>query len=51
MILNETPQIHEECLEECDMEHEACKFEQDSKKQCRDILAVCERNCDFDYES
>jgi hypothetical protein len=49
MILNDTLQKHEDCLKQCEMEHDVCEFEQEDDKKCDTELKTCECTCDFDY--
>lgn len=53
MILNDTLQKHEDCLEQCELERIACERDQQrdptSAKTCDIDIKVCKRNCDFDY--
>lgn len=51
MILNETLQKHQDCLEQCDIERTACELEQENDKTCDDEMKRCEINCDLDYGS
>lgn len=49
MILNDTLQNHQDCIEQCEHERVACETEQVGKEICSIEEKVCERNCDFDY--
>lgn len=49
MILNDTLQKHQECLEQCDMKRTACEREHENDTTCDTETEICERDCDFDY--
>ena len=49
MILNDTLQKHQECLEQCEIERAACELEQENDTTCDTEIKICECNCDFDY--
>ena len=49
MILNDTLQKHEDCLEQCELERVACELDQEQDKTCDIELKTCKRDCEFDY--
>ncbi len=49
MILNDTLQKHQDCLEQCELKRTVCELEQEDEKKCDTEIQICERNCDFDY--
>lgn len=49
MILNDTLQKHEDCLDQCELERVACELDQENDKSCDIDLKICKRNCEFDY--
>ncbi len=49
MILNDTLQKHQDCLEKCELERLACESEQEKVETCDIESQICECNCDFDY--
>jgi hypothetical protein len=46
MILNDTLQKHEECLEQCELQRVA---NQEKDSSCDLELKICTRDCEFDY--
>jgi hypothetical protein len=49
MILNDTLQKHQDCLEQCDLERTACEFEQEKDQTCEVEMKNCQIICDLDY--
>lgn len=49
MILNDTLQKHQECLEQCELERVACELEEEDDKTCTTEKQICECYCDFDF--
>ncbi len=49
MILNDTLQKHQDCLEKCELEHVVCEDQQEKPETCDIEIEICQRDCDFDY--
>lgn len=49
MILNDTLQKHQDCLEQCDLERIACELDRENDQTCDAEMKNCEINCDLDY--
>jgi hypothetical protein len=49
MILNDTLQKHEDCLEQCELERVACELDQENEKPCDIEVKICKRDCEFDF--
>ena len=49
MILNDTLQKHQDCLDQCELKRTACEVAQEDDTSCDTETKVCECECDFDY--
>lgn len=49
MILNDTLQKHQDCLEQCDLERTACEIDRENDQTCDAEMKNCQINCDLDY--
>lgn len=49
MILNDTLQKHQDCLEQCELGRVTCEGEKVDDATCEVITTNCQRDCDFDY--
>lgn len=49
MILNDTLQKHEDCLEQCELQRVVCQLDQENDGSCDLELKFCRRDCEFDY--
>ncbi len=49
MVHNETLQRHEDCLEQCEIEHDDCQLDRSTEEDCATRIKICSRDCDFDF--
>ena len=49
MVLNETLQKHQDCLDQCERDYVACETEEENQSECEEKIYQCECTCDFDY--